>query len=68
MSFRLSYGIFLNTLGLTAWLFEITPIVLPSGAALTIAVVPVMPPAPGRFSITTGWPPSAFDRSFAPPA
>ena len=28
--------------------------------ALTIAVVPMMPPAPGRFSITTGWPPSAF--------
>ena len=24
--------------------------------ARTICVVPVMPPAPGRFSITTGWP------------
>src|SRR6185295_4381663 len=33
-------------------------IVLPSGAALTSAAVPVMPPAPGRFSITTAWPPS----------
>src|SRR4051812_25097090 len=37
-----------------------TPIVLPSGGALTIARVPVMPPAPGRFSTTMGWP-SVFD-------
>ena len=28
----------MNTLGLTTWLFDTTPIVLPSGAALTIAV------------------------------
>src|SRR5256885_8868146 len=28
----------------------------PSGGALTSTDVPVMPPAPARFSITTGWP------------
>ena len=37
-------------------MLETTPIVWPSGRALTIACVPVMPPAPGMFSITTGWP------------
>jgi hypothetical protein len=40
MSLTLSYGTFLNTLGLTAWLFDSTPIVLPSGAALTSAACP----------------------------
>ena len=60
MSASASNGIFLNTLGLTTWLFETTPMVLPSGARLDERRVPVMPPAPGRFSITTGWPPSAL--------
>jgi hypothetical protein len=41
-------------------LFDTTPMVWPSGAALTIACVPVMPPAPGRFSTTIGCPPSAL--------
>ena len=36
------------------------PIVWPSGRALTIACVPLMPPAPGKFSITMGCPPSAL--------
>src|SRR6478752_1494356 len=29
---------------------------MPSGADLTSVEVPTMPPAPGWFSITTGWP------------
>jgi hypothetical protein len=56
MSAIASNGIFLNTLGLITWLFDTMPSVSPSGAALTMAAVPVMPPAPGMFSITTGWP------------
>lgn len=54
----------MNTLGLTEWLFDMKATVLPSGVALTSAEVPVMPPAPGRFSITTAWPPSALDKAF----
>src|SRR5882762_9307522 len=57
-----SNGIFLKTLGLITWLLETTPMVWPSGAALTSTEVPVTPPAPARFSITTGWP-SAFDNA-----
>ena len=51
-----SKGIFLNTAGLMTWLFDTMPKVKPSGAALTTVEVPVMPPAPGWFSTTTGWP------------
>ena len=54
MSLIASKGIFLSTLGLITWLLDTIPSVDPSGAALTTAEAPVMPPAPGRFSITTG--------------
>ncbi|MOA23271.1 hypothetical protein D3C78_1438790 [compost metagenome] len=37
-------------------MFDTTPIIEPSLGPRTICAVPVMPPAPGRFSITTGWP------------
>jgi hypothetical protein len=30
--------------------------VYPSGFALATTVVPMLPPAPGRFSTTNGWP------------
>jgi hypothetical protein len=60
MSLTASKGIFLNTLGFTTWLFDTTPIVCPSAGARTITDAPVMPPAPGRFSMTTPWPPSAL--------
>ncbi len=33
-----------------------TSSVWPSGAALATAAVPVVPPAPGRFSTTIDWP------------
>lgn len=56
-----SNGMFRYTLGFTTWLLETTPMTDPSFGARTICAVPVMPPAPGRFSITTGWP-SAFAR------
>ena len=49
-------GIFLKIAGLITWLFETKPSVCPSGAALAMAEAPMTPPAPGRFSITTGWP------------
>ena len=32
------------------------PIVVPSGADFATASTPIMPPAPARFSTTTGWP------------
>jgi len=56
MSASESNGMFLYTLGLTTWLLDTTPITEPSLGARTICVVPVMPPAPGRFSMTMGWP------------
>src|SRR6476661_8610585 len=45
-------------LGLTAWLLDTMPITLPSLAPRTIWLVPVTPPAPGRFSMITAWPSS----------
>src|SRR5690349_8298526 len=43
-------------LGLTTWLLDTMARVDPSLGERTSCVVPVMPPAPGRFSITRGWP------------
>ena len=39
------------------------PMVWPSGSALATDAVPVRPPAPARFSITTGWPSSVANLS-----
>lgn len=61
MSSMASNGADGYTCGFTTWLLDTTPITEPSLGARTSCVVPVMPPAPGRFSITTGWP-SALDR------
>src|SRR5687767_1795534 len=60
MSLIESNGIFAYTLGLMTWLLEIMAMWDPSAGAFTRAAVPVMLPAPGRFSITTAWP-SAFE-------
>ncbi len=38
------------------------PTVCPSGSALATAVRPMLPPAPGRFSITSGWPSFSLTR------
>src|SRR4051812_16014977 len=38
------------------------PSVYPSGAALATMSLPIVPPAPGLLSTTTGWP-SAFDNA-----
>src|SRR6185503_2632322 len=40
----------------TAWPDECTISVVPSGGDLATALAPIVPPAPGRFSITTVWP------------
>ena len=56
MSLIESKGMFLYRLGLTTWLLLTMPMVSPSLGARTICAVPGMPPAPGRFSITRGWP------------
>src|SRR5215510_7544044 len=42
-----------------------TSIVSPSAGALASAAVATMVPAPGRFSITTDWPPQRTDRRSA---
>jgi hypothetical protein len=39
-----------------AWALESQPIVCPSGAERTSSCVAIMPLAPGRFSMTSGWP------------
>ena len=56
MSLIESNGMFLYRLGLTTWLLLTMPMVLPSLGARTNCAVPVMPPAPGKFSITRLWP------------
>ncbi len=48
------YGRLATSVSLTVWVFDIIRSVWPSGAALTTASVPMMAPAPGRFSITKG--------------
>jgi hypothetical protein len=56
-SFTGSNGVFLYSAGFVA-LGPSAPIasVCPSGAAFAVASMPIMPPAPGRFSTITGWP------------
>ena len=50
-----SNGSFLKRLGFTVNVVPSTiPSVYPSGAALATTSVPMLPPAPGRFSITNG--------------
>ena len=52
-----SCGQFGNTFGPTlSVLLEPINSVCPSGFALIAAPAPIMPPAPARFSTTTGWP------------
>ena len=56
-----STGKALNKLTLTAVALEMSSKVCPLGSALATISAATMPPAPGRFSITTGWPkPSAI--------
>ena len=43
--------------------FTVTSRVCPSGAALTTAATPVVPPAPGRFSTMTDWPSASLSGS-----
>ena len=50
----LSKGSVLVTLGLMVCEMLVTSTVYPSGAALATASAPMTPPAPGRFSTTTG--------------
>ena len=51
-----SNGSDLNSAWLTAVPLEISSSVWPSGAALATVCPATTPPAPGLFSITTGWP------------
>ncbi|MNL55230.1 hypothetical protein D3C87_1786230 [compost metagenome] len=46
------------------WLVKLISSVLPSGALLATRSAAILPPAPGRFSTTTGWP-SSWDISWA---
>lgn len=55
-----SNGSDLNSAWLTAVPLEISSSVWPSGAALATVCPATMPPAPGLFSITTGWPGSVL--------
>ena len=42
--------------GATAWFAASTSSVVPSGAARATSCAPMVPPPPGRFSTTAGWP------------
>jgi hypothetical protein len=59
-----SYGSFASRLTLTAWVPTL-PItrVWPSGADFATASAPMLPPAPVRFSTTTGWPQASVRRA-----
>ena len=41
----------------------VTSSVYPSGGALATTSVPIVPPAPGRFSTRKGWPSACVSRS-----
>jgi hypothetical protein len=59
----MSNGTLFSTLGKMTTLLETMPSVVPSAGARASACRPTMPPAPGWFSMITGWPsalPSAF--------
>ena len=57
MSRRGSYGILAKMSVLIAsGPPRLMPMVVPSGSAFATRSVPMLPLAPGRFSITTGWP------------
>ena len=50
------YGTLSNSAGFTAYGMPGTSTVWPSAVARATTPVAVLPPAPGRFSITTGFP------------
>ena len=53
-SFTVSNGRLGSRLGLAPWVSNTSTNVVPSGAAVTAACVPIEPDAPARFSITIG--------------
>ena len=64
-SFSVSYGSFCPIAGLISRELVPTSMVWPSAGAFATAAVATIVPAPGRFSITTDWPPQRADRRSA---
>jgi hypothetical protein len=70
-----SKGSFFTMLGWIAWLLATSTSMWPSGGLLATRSVPMMPVAPARLSMTTGWPQASVSfwpmrraaRSIAPP-
>jgi hypothetical protein len=65
-SLSVSNGKFFLIAALIVKVDDTSSSVWPSGAAAATAAAPIVPPAPARFSITTGWPQASL--SFLPTA